>query len=70
MDEYLDEEVESVKAAFETICRGWERKVCRGTGSVIQDLSRQALWSSWLVSRRRPRLTKRPASSIPIIPHS
>lgn len=27
MDEYLDEEVESVKAAFETICRAWERKV-------------------------------------------
>ncbi|KAF8585654.1 f-box protein pof6 [Ramaria rubella] len=27
MDEYLDEEVESVKAALETICREWERKL-------------------------------------------
>ena len=27
MDEYLDEEVESVKQAFEVIGRDWERKV-------------------------------------------
>ncbi|KAF8507628.1 exocyst complex component Sec10-like protein [Gautieria morchelliformis] len=27
MDEYLDEEVESVKATLETICRGWERQL-------------------------------------------
>lgn len=27
MDEYLDEEVESVKSSLETICRGWEQKV-------------------------------------------
>lgn len=27
MDEYLDEEVESVKQAFEVINRDWERKV-------------------------------------------
>ena len=27
MDEYLDEEIESVKQALETICRDWERKV-------------------------------------------
>jgi recyclin-1 len=28
MDEYLDEEVESVKCTLEAICRDWERKVC------------------------------------------
>ena len=27
MDEYLDEEVESLKQALEMISRGWERKV-------------------------------------------
>ena len=27
MDEYLDEEVESITQAFEMINRGWERKV-------------------------------------------
>lgn len=28
MDEYLDEEVESVKQAFDIICRGWDKEVC------------------------------------------
>jgi hypothetical protein len=28
MDEYLDEEVEAVKHAFDVICKGWDRKVC------------------------------------------
>lgn len=28
MDEYLDEEIESAKQAFETICKEWERQVC------------------------------------------
>jgi recyclin-1 len=27
MDEYLDEEVDSIKQAFEHICRDWEDKV-------------------------------------------
>lgn len=27
MDEYLDEEVESVKLAFDVICKDWEREV-------------------------------------------
>lgn len=27
MDEYLDEEVESVKHALEVICKGWDREV-------------------------------------------
>lgn len=27
MDEYLDEEVESVKQALDVICKGWERQV-------------------------------------------
>jgi recyclin-1 len=27
MDEYLDEEVESLKHAFDVICRQWEKKV-------------------------------------------
>lgn len=27
MDEYLDEEVESVKHAFDGICKGWDRGV-------------------------------------------
>jgi recyclin-1 len=27
MDEYLDEEVESVKQAFEITCRGWDKQV-------------------------------------------
>lgn len=29
MDEYLDEEVETLKQALEMVNRGWERKVCR-----------------------------------------
>ena len=27
MDEYLDEEVESLKQVFEAICTGWDRQV-------------------------------------------
>lgn len=27
MDEYLDEEVESVKLALDTICKRWEQQV-------------------------------------------
>lgn len=27
MDEYLDEEVESLKQVFEVICTGWDRQV-------------------------------------------
>ena len=27
MDEYLDEEVESVKLAFDAICQDWDREV-------------------------------------------
>lgn len=29
MDEYLDEEVESVKRALDSICNGWNQEVCR-----------------------------------------
>jgi len=36
MDEYLDEEVESVKAALEVICRGWERKVAISPGNISE----------------------------------
>lgn len=31
MDEYLDEEVESVKLAFDVVCKGWEREVSHCT---------------------------------------
>ena len=31
MDEYLDEEVESVKIAFDVICKGWDQEVSRPT---------------------------------------
>jgi recyclin-1 len=27
MDEYLDEEVESLKQVFDVICTGWDREV-------------------------------------------
>lgn len=27
MDEYLDEEVESLRNALELVCRGWDKKV-------------------------------------------
>jgi recyclin-1 len=27
MDEYLDDEVEAVKVAFDAICREWDKKV-------------------------------------------
>ena len=27
MDEYLDEEIESLRNSLELICRGWDRKV-------------------------------------------
>ena len=27
MDEYLDEEIESLRNALELICRGWDKKV-------------------------------------------
>lgn len=33
MDEYLDEEVESVKQALDVICKGWERQV--GSHSIL-----------------------------------
>ena len=28
MDEYLDEELESLKQAFDTITKGWDKNVC------------------------------------------
>ncbi len=31
MDEYLDEEVESVKIAFDVICKGWDQEVSLST---------------------------------------
>lgn len=36
MDEYLDEEVESVKQAFEVICKEWDQQVSRL--SLVDDL--------------------------------
>jgi recyclin-1 len=28
MDEYLDEEIDSVKQSFDIICRNWDKTVC------------------------------------------
>ena len=36
MDEYLDEEVESVKQAFEIINRGWGQKVLRSASFMVR----------------------------------
>ncbi|KAG8961063.1 F-box protein: endocytic membrane traffic, recycling ReCYcling 1 [Tulasnella sp. 425] len=33
MDEYLDEEIESAKQAFETICKEWERQLSEATAT-------------------------------------
>ena len=35
MDEYLDEEIESLRNALELICRGWDKKV-RGFLPLLQ----------------------------------
>jgi hypothetical protein len=35
MDEYLDEEVESVKLSFQVICRGWAEKAVGVVGAVL-----------------------------------
>ncbi|TFK34682.1 f-box protein pof6 [Crucibulum laeve] len=37
MDEYLDEEVESLKVTFETICNGWDRQMSSSAASPLLD---------------------------------
>jgi hypothetical protein len=36
MDEYLDEEIEWVKYAFDVICKGWDREASFVRNSVCQ----------------------------------
>lgn len=35
MDEYLDEEVESVKQAFEVTCKAWDRQVISSFSFIV-----------------------------------
>jgi hypothetical protein len=43
MDEYLDEEVESVKLSFQVICRDWAAKVTVSKISLLVVLSKNYL---------------------------
>ncbi|KAF8169818.1 f-box protein pof6 [Pholiota molesta] len=52
MDEYLDEEVESVKLAFDAICKGWDREASASTPTAA-DGTRQ------FISSQNPALLKR-----------
>lgn len=37
MDEYLDEEVESVKLVFETVVKGWDHKEVSGHSFAVKN---------------------------------
>lgn len=37
MDEYLDEEIESLRNGLELICRGWDKKVSVIVSSPLDD---------------------------------
>ncbi|KAF8513593.1 exocyst complex component Sec10-like protein [Hysterangium stoloniferum] len=53
MDEYLDEEVETVKGVLEVICRGWERKLATQSEATAADHAARFLGS------QNPALMKR-----------
>jgi len=36
MDEYLDDEMEELKRAFEVICKDWERSISLTTSSIVR----------------------------------
>ena len=55
MDDYLDEEVETAKQSFETICREWERRL-DGTGSAADY---QSEGQARFLSSHNPALVKR-----------
>ena len=46
MDEYLDEEIECVKAAFDVICRDWDKKVNQQIPSLANLCSRPCSWQA------------------------
>ena len=56
MDEYLDEEVETVKVGLDKICSKWEQKVCEHFSSLESSLTRLsslALTAHYRVSVQR-----------------
>ncbi|KAF8148471.1 f-box protein pof6 [Crassisporium funariophilum] len=53
MDEYLDEEVESVKHAFELICKGWDQEVTSASSTA------QAAGATRFLASQNPALVKR-----------
>lgn len=54
MDEYLDEEVESVKRSFDSICREWDRKMSDISGHFVGSPTRTRFLTS-----QNPQLVKR-----------
>lgn len=61
MDEYLDEEIESLRNALELICRGWDKKAREVSTTPDPDLTS----CSFQNTPTAPRIT--PASSPRII---
>ena len=51
MDEYLDEEVETLKHAFDSTCRQWDKEVARaagtGTTTTVQTYNKRSVLSSF-----------------------
>ncbi|VDC04328.1 unnamed protein product [Peniophora sp. CBMAI 1063] len=49
MDEYLDEEVETLKHAFDATCRQWDKEVARASGShtTVQTYNKRSVLSSF-----------------------
>ena len=49
MDEYLDEEVETLKHAFDATCRQWDKEVARasGTHTTVQTYNKRSVLSSF-----------------------
>lgn len=63
MDEYLDEEVESVKNSLELICKDWDKQVCvsqatRRPAILIRVIGRRACAELNRQHRALPRLTQ------------
>jgi len=65
MDEYLDEEVEAVKLAFDVICKGWDREVMSPTTSrkainpLMQASASSPTQARQFLSTQNPALLKR-----------
>ncbi|KAL0958097.1 hypothetical protein HGRIS_000269 [Hohenbuehelia grisea] len=59
MDEYLDEEVDSIKHAFEVICKGWDKETAQFTVGTIATLAADSASTARFLNSQNPAQVKR-----------